>query len=176
MFKNIIAYTKELFSSKAQSLPSHYVKTPRVIQRDEHGIDRRLVSLEAMRTVKNLQRAGFEAYVVGGAVRDLLLGVTPKDFDVVTDATPEEVKRCQKRAIIIGKRFRLVHVMFGREKIECSTFRAYSRKPQREIVLKPSRLPKLARSTVNGAPVNSVATAVPRRKAPSTPLISRNQL
>lgn len=125
MFKNIIAYTKEFFSSsKKQNASARYIKTPRVITRDEHGIDKRLVSLEALRTVKNLQRAGFEAYVVGGAVRDLLLGVTPKDFDVVTDATPEQVKRCQKRAIIIGKRFRLVHVMFGREKIECSTFRA----------------------------------------------------
>lgn len=125
MFKNIIAYTKEFFSSsKKQNASDRYVKMPRIITRDEHGIDKRLVSLEALRTVKNLQRAGFEAYVVGGAVRDLLLGVTPKDFDVVTDATPEQVKRCQKRAIIIGKRFRLVHVMFGREKIECSTFRA----------------------------------------------------
>ena len=125
MFKSIIAYTKGLFSSsKDEKTPDHYVKTPRVIHRDEHGIDKRLVSLEAIRTVRNLQRAGYEAYVVGGAVRDLLLGVTPKDFDVVTDATPEQIKRCQKRAIIIGKRFRLVHVMFGREKIECSTFRA----------------------------------------------------
>lgn len=125
MFKNIIAYTKELFSpSKSKKSSDRYVKTPRIIERDEHGIDNRLVSLEAIRTVRNLQRAGYEAYVVGGAVRDLLLGVTPKDFDVVTDATPEQVKRCQKRAIIIGKRFRLVHVMFGREKIECSTFRA----------------------------------------------------
>ena len=125
MFKSIIAYTKELFSnSKKNVTPERYVKTPRIIGRDEHGIDKRLVSLEAIRTVRNLQRAGYEAYVVGGAVRDLLLGVTPKDFDVVTDATPEQVKRCQKRAIIIGKRFRLVHVMFGREKIECSTFRA----------------------------------------------------
>lgn len=125
MFKNIIAYTKELFSpSKSKKSSDRYVKTPRIIERDEHGIDKRLVSLEAIRTVRNLQRAGYEAYVVGGAVRDLLLGVTPKDFDVVTDATPEQVKRCQKRAIIIGKRFRLVHVMFGREKIECSTFRA----------------------------------------------------
>lgn len=125
MFKNIIAYTKELFSpSKSKKSSNRYVKTPRIIERDEHGIDKRLVSLEAIRTVRNLQRAGYEAYVVGGAVRDLLLGVTPKDFDVVTDATPEQVKRCQKRAIIIGKRFRLVHVMFGREKIECSTFRA----------------------------------------------------
>ena len=125
MFKNIIAYTKELFSpSKSKKSSNRYVKTPRIIERDEHGIDKRLVSLEAIRTVRNLQSAGYEAYVVGGAVRDLLLGVTPKDFDVVTDATPEQVKRCQKRAIIIGKRFRLVHVMFGREKIECSTFRA----------------------------------------------------
>ena len=125
MFKNIIAYTKELFSSsKSNKSSDKFVKTPRIIERDEHGIDKRLVSLEAIRTVKNLQRAGYEAYVVGGAVRDLLQGVTPKDFDVVTDATPEQVKRCQKRAIIIGKRFRLVHVMFGREKIECSTFRA----------------------------------------------------
>lgn len=126
MFKNIIAYTKELFSSSKSQRKNtdKYVRTPRVIGRDEHGIDKRLVSLEALRTVRNLQRAGYEAYVVGGAVRDLLLGVTPKDFDVVTDATPEQVKRCQKRAIIIGKRFRLVHVMFGREKIECSTFRA----------------------------------------------------
>ena len=72
MFKNIIAYTKELFSSsKTKKEPEHYVKTPRIIGRDEHGIDRRLVSLEAMRTVRNLQRAGYEAYVVGGAVRDL---------------------------------------------------------------------------------------------------------
>ena len=116
MFKNIIAYTKELFSSsKSNKSSDKFVKTPRIIERDEHGIDKRLVSLEAIRTVKNLQRAGYEAYVVGGAVRDLLQGVTPKDFDVVTDATPEQVKRCQKRAIIIGKRFRLVHVMFGRQ-------------------------------------------------------------
>ena len=122
MFKNIIAYTKEFFApAKKSSQPN---RTPRVISRDEHGINRRQVSYEAIKTVRNLQQAGFEAYVVGGAVRDLMLGVTPKDFDVVTNATPEQIKRCQRRAIIIGRRFRLVHVMFGREIIECSTFRA----------------------------------------------------
>ena len=122
MFKNIIAYTKELFTSakKVTSSP----KKPRLIAREEHGINRRQVSYEAIKTVRNLQEAGFEAYVVGGAVRDLILGVTPKDFDVVTNATPEQIKRCQRRAIIIGRRFRLVHVIYGREIIECSTFRA----------------------------------------------------
>lgn len=102
------------------------VKTPRVIGPEEHGIDPQLVSWQARKTCEQLQNRGFRAYIVGGAVRDLLLGVTPKDFDVVTDATPEEVKRSQRRAVIIGRRFRLVHVMFGNEIIECSTFRALS--------------------------------------------------
>ena len=100
------------------------VKTPRVLTKDEHGIDPALVSWQARKTCEALHRRGYKAYIVGGAVRDLLLGVSPKDFDVATDATPEEVKRAQRRAVIIGRRFRLVHVMFGTEVIECSTFRA----------------------------------------------------
>src|SRR5205807_1805696 len=71
-----------------------------------------------------LREAGFSAYVVGGAVRDLLLGITPKDFDIATDARPEQVRPLFRRAIIIGRRFRLVHVMLGAETIEVSTFRA----------------------------------------------------
>lgn len=102
------------------------VKTPRVIGPDEHRIDPQLVAWQARKTCEQLQARGFRAYIVGGAVRDLLLGVTPKDFDVVTDARPEEVKRCVRRAIIVGRRFQLVHVMFGNEVIECSTFRALS--------------------------------------------------
>jgi poly(A) polymerase len=82
-----------------------------------------------VRVVKTLQEAGYQAYVVGGAVRDLLVGMRPKDFDVATDATPEQVKALFRRAFIIGRRFRLVHVVFGRgrehEVIEVSTFRAY---------------------------------------------------
>ena len=99
-------------------------KTPRIIPASVHGIRPELVAWQAIRTCEALQRRGFKAYVVGGAVRDMLLGVKPKDFDVATDATPEEVKACQKRAIIIGRRFRLVHVIFGREVIECATFRS----------------------------------------------------
>ena len=83
----------------------------------------------AAEVVRTLKKAGFEAYIVGGAVRDLLAGLKPKDFDVATNATPEEVKRLFRRAFIIGRRFRIVHVVFGRgrehEVIEVSTFRAY---------------------------------------------------
>ena len=95
----------------------------------EHGIDPALLDDNAVRVVRTLQEAGYEAYIVGGAVRDLLVGLRPKDFDVATDATPEQVKALFRRAFIIGRRFRLVHVVFGRgrehEVIEVSTFRAY---------------------------------------------------
>lgn len=89
-----------------------------------HGIDPKQVSANATRVTKTLQEAGFKAFVVGGAVRDLLLHVKPKDFDVATNATPEEIQRLFRRARIIGRRFRLVHVMFGADTIEVSTFRA----------------------------------------------------
>ena len=99
------------------------------IPASEHRIDPTLLDANAVRVVKTLQDAGFVAYVVGGAVRDLLVGMRPKDFDVATDATPEQVKALFRRAFIIGRRFRLVHVVFGRgrehETIEVSTFRAY---------------------------------------------------
>jgi poly(A) polymerase len=94
-----------------------------------HGIDPNLVDERALNVVRTLQDAGFEAYVVGGAVRDLLVGLRPKDFDVATNATPEQVKGLFRRAFIIGRRFRIVHVVYGRgrehEVIEVSTFRAY---------------------------------------------------
>ncbi len=94
----------------------------------EHGIDPSLVDERAANVVHTLKGAGFQAYIVGGAVRDLLLGLRPKDFDVATDATPEQVKGLFRRAFIIGRRFRIVHVVYGRgrehEVIEVSTFRA----------------------------------------------------
>lgn len=88
-----------------------------------HRIDRKLLSNAAIKTTEGLQKAGFEAFVVGGAVRDLLLKQRPKDFDVATNATPEQVNKVFRRSRIIGRRFRLVHVMFGDEVIEVSTFR-----------------------------------------------------
>ncbi|PIV15580.1 MAG: polynucleotide adenylyltransferase PcnB, partial [Gallionellales bacterium CG03_land_8_20_14_0_80_55_15] len=88
-----------------------------------HGVAREQISYGGKRVTDGLQAAGFQAYVVGGAVRDLLLGKVPKDYDVATDATPEEVRRVFRRSRIIGRRFRLVHVMFGEELIEVATFR-----------------------------------------------------
>jgi poly(A) polymerase len=90
----------------------------------ELGIHREHISQAAIRTCEILQRGGYKAFVVGGGVRDSLLGLEPKDFDVATDATPEQVQALFRRARIIGRRFKIVHVMFGRETIETSTFRA----------------------------------------------------
>ena len=90
-----------------------------------HKINQDLISPAALKTCEGLQKAGFEAYIVGGAVRDLLLNFKPKDFDIATDATPEEVNRIFRRSRIIGRRFRLVHVMWGSETIEVSTFRGH---------------------------------------------------
>ena len=102
------------------------------VMKAEHHIDPALVDERAVKVVRTLADAGFEAYIVGGAVRDLLVGLRPKDFDVATNATPEQVKGLFRRAFIIGRRFRIVHVVFGRgrqgsglsEVIEVSTFRA----------------------------------------------------
>ena len=98
------------------------------IAAEVHGINAELLDDRAVKVVKTLTDAGFEAFIVGGAVRDLLLGVRPKDFDVATNATPEQVKGLFRRAFIIGRRFRIVHVVYGRgrehEVIEVSTFRA----------------------------------------------------
>jgi poly(A) polymerase len=96
---------------------------PTVIPRSRHRIPREHISRCALRTVEALQEDGFQAYIVGGAVRDLALGLTPKDFDLATDATPEEVRGLFRRSRIIGRRFRLVHVLCGADMVEVSTFR-----------------------------------------------------
>jgi poly(A) polymerase len=118
---------------RAGSAPAPAAPPPRLgrrveVGRDVHGIDPALVDERAVKVVRTLSDAGHEAWIVGGAVRDLALGLRPKDFDVATDATPEQVKALFRRAFIIGRRFRIVHVVFGRgrehEVIEVSTYRA----------------------------------------------------
>lgn len=98
--------------------------TLRLIPRDAHPVSRRDISPNALRVLYRLRESGFGAYLVGGAVRDLLVGGHPKDFDIATDATPEQVRGLFRNCRLIGRRFRLAHVVFGREIIEVATFRA----------------------------------------------------
>ena len=107
------------------NLESRTAITPslRIIPRDQHAISRKNISKAALRVLYRLNESGFDAFLVGGAVRDLLLGLQPKDFDVATNATPDEVKRLFRNCRLIGRRFRLAHVVFGPEIIEVATFR-----------------------------------------------------
>ncbi len=97
---------------------------------DFKKIDISLISVHAIKTIQVLEENGFEAYLVGGAVRDLLFGIKPKDFDVVTNATPDQIHHLFRRSRLIGRRFKLVHVIYGREIIEVSTYRSQ----QKEIL------------------------------------------
>lgn len=98
----------------------------RIIAREKHTISRKYISKAALRVLYRLNEAGYDAYLVGGAVRDLLLGGHPKDFDVATNATPDEVKKLFRNCRLIGRRFRLAHVVYGAELIEVATFRGPS--------------------------------------------------
>lgn len=97
---------------------------PTIIPRQDHNISRTEISENALKVLYRLKNAGYKAYLVGGGVRDLLLGLKPKDFDVVTDARPEQIRELFRNCRLIGRRFRLAHVRFGDEIIEVSTFRA----------------------------------------------------
>src|SRR2546428_4166942 len=108
----------------ARLLPGRVAREPRIYGPDQHSVQRDRLSHAARTVIRKLQDEGFKAYIVGGAVRDLLLGIDPKDFDLATNATPEQIKPLFRRAFIIGRRFRLVHVHVGGEVIEVSTFRA----------------------------------------------------
>ena len=114
-------------STRKKATPAAAKRDPNVpviLSADVHGIDPALISKNAIRVTEGLQQGGHRAFIVGGAVRDLLLNVAPKDFDVATDATPDQVQKLFRRARIIGRRFQIVHVQFGQDIIETSTFRA----------------------------------------------------
>lgn len=109
------------FIRRVLGLPAEAIER---MPRGRHGVTREALSPAAAKVCTVLRDAGYSAYVVGGAVRDLLLGIAPKDYDIATDARPEQIKPLFRRALIIGRRFRLVHVMMSGETIEVSTFRA----------------------------------------------------
>lgn len=112
--------------NSSNDMPASQFK-PQVLSREHHQISRKQISRAALDVLYGLHKAGYDAYLVGGALRDMLTGSEPKDFDVVTNATPEQARDIFRRSRIIGRRFRLVHVMFGRDMIEVSTFRAHNR-------------------------------------------------
>jgi poly(A) polymerase len=139
--------------------------TPRIIPRSEHSISRSHISPNALRVLYRLRDAGFMAFLVGGCVRDLLLGVEPKDFDVATDALPEQVKRLFRNSRLVGRRFRLAHVFFGREIIEVATFRATSAPSQGDEPL-PEADPEDGEAPELDEPLGADSAAGPEDAAP----------
>ncbi|WP_367987305.1 polynucleotide adenylyltransferase PcnB [Vibrio sp. NTOU-M3] len=104
-----------------------------IITREEHNISRKQISDNALKVLYRLHSAGFDAFLVGGGVRDLLLEHHPKDFDIATNATPEQIRHLFKNCRLIGRRFRLAHIMFGRDIIEVATFRGHHQEPSKNV-------------------------------------------
>lgn len=125
--QKIISLVKGFIRSikKAKTSQKKSKIAPLIIPRAEHTISRNAIHRNALKVLYRLHEAGFNAYLVGGCVRDLLLGQIPKDFDIATNARPEEVRRLFKNCRLIGKRFRLAHILFGHDIIEVATFRTH---------------------------------------------------
>lgn len=123
--QNLLSSTVQKFRSLLQGSGKKKARTyqRREIPRDQHNVSRSAISEPAKKVLSRLNNAGYEVYLVGGGVRDILLGGKPKDFDIATNATPEEVHDLFRNSRLIGRRFRIVHVLFGREVIEVTTFR-----------------------------------------------------
>lgn len=122
-----------------------------VVSETDHRLDPKKISPNALKVIEKLQQGGFSAYLVGGGIRDLLLDQDPKDFDVATNATPEQTKRLFRNAMIIGRRFRIVHVRFGREIIEVTTFRAHHELSKNAKDAEQSKAGMLLRDNVYGS-------------------------
>lgn len=149
-------WLKQLYHGIVSLLQPHKRRTktishpkPNIIPRDEHPISRKIISRPALNVLYGLKDAGYEAYLVGGCLRDALTGTKPKDFDVVTNARPEEIQQTFKRARIIGRRFRLVHVYFGRDVIEVATFRSNTDEADPKLLVQ-SKTGQLLRDNVFG--------------------------
>ena len=158
---NAQAESHELNSSQPRLVAP--TAKPRVIPRAEHTISRSHISPNALRVLYRLKDGGFQAFLVGGCVRDLLLGIEPKDFDVATDALPEQVKRLFRNCRLVGRRFRLAHVFFGQEIIEVATFRAATAPSQGEEPLadadpEDGEAPELDDPELGPEPVGETAT------------------
>ncbi len=130
IIKRVINLCKRVFTKNTskKAINNNHVTTlkePIVLTRDQHPVSRQLISPNALKVLYRLNKGGFDAYLVGGGVRDILLGQKPKDFDIATNATPDEIKALFRNCRLIGRRFRLAHIVFGREIIEVATFRGH---------------------------------------------------
>lgn len=139
--KAILNFLKKIIKPAKNKAEAAIAAQVRIYSRAEHNISRSQISENALKVLYRLQKEGFDAYLVGGCVRDLLLGREPKDFDVVTNADPEQVRKVFRNCRLIGRRFRLAHVYFGREIIEVATFRgAGEEQNDKQVLNKEGRL------------------------------------
>ncbi|MFP1962395.1 polynucleotide adenylyltransferase PcnB [Lonsdalea quercina] len=140
MFTRVANFCRKVLNRENESGAS---SAPResmtVIPRDQHTISRSDISDNALKVLYRLNKSGYEAYLVGGGVRDLLLGKKPKDFDITTNATPEQVRKLFRNCRLVGRRFRLAHVMFGPEVIEVATFRGHHEQHQEQLLKNTSQ-------------------------------------
>ncbi|MGL5046165.1 MAG: polynucleotide adenylyltransferase PcnB [Shewanella sp.] len=162
IFRRISQFCKQLFEDapKTTAPTPAQIETPApeensgaltldLVPRDAHTISRKQISENALKVLYRLNKSGFKAYLVGGGVRDLLLGIEPKDFDVATNATPEEIKKLFRNCRVVGRRFRLAHIVFGRDVIEVATFRGHHGESN-EKVSKANAEGRLLRDNVYG--------------------------
>lgn len=148
MAKIIKLIKRLLGKSKTKELP---IRHDHIISRTQHRLSKTDISTNALKVLNRLNSAGFQAYLVGGSVRDLLLGKKPKDFDVATNATPNEIRRLFSNARIIGRRFKLVHILFNRDIIEVATFRGNEEPNELDENQKTNERGMLIRDNVYGS-------------------------
>ncbi|WP_413739249.1 polynucleotide adenylyltransferase PcnB [Sodalis sp. RH21] len=125
MFTRVANFCRKVLNREVAETAPEDRRPLTIIPRDQHSISRKEISENALKVLYRLNKAGYEAYLVGGGVRDLLLGRKPKDFDITTNATPEQMRKLFRNCRLVGRRFRLAHVMFGPEIIEVATFRGH---------------------------------------------------
>lgn len=153
IIKRFVQFARQVLpSNSTPTKPSSFAE-PVVITRDQHSISRASISENALKVLYRLHKNGYEAYLVGGCVRDLLLGLEPKDFDVATNASPEQIKALFTNCRLIGRRFRLAHIVFGRDVIEVATFRGHHSEeaPEQKNTSKQSKEGLLLRDNVYGS-------------------------